>query len=332
MAGRPTKGKPVNVVPLGRTGIKTTEFLYGAGSIGGVGSAAATRGLGITSDQGFERIIEAYELGIRAIDTSDAYGGGESERTVGRWLSTHGSGDVLVQTKVGNVVQPDRIYVDLSERHIHRQLAQSIARLGHVDLYLAHDVDENTPIEETLTAFASLLSDKTIRAYGVGNVDAPLLESWLDAAARTGLPRPEIVQNSFSLLDRGDEYRLFDLIESEGLAYLGYSPLAGGVLSDRYLDSEEPPAGSRIAVAGDRYYPGRYSPENLVLVGRLRNLAHARGVSTAGLALAWIRHHPVVTAPIVAPSTDAQWQAVRDALAVPADDKVLADVSDVFSR
>jgi aryl-alcohol dehydrogenase-like predicted oxidoreductase len=69
-----------------------------------------------------------------------------------------------------------------------------------------------------------------------------------------------------------------------------------------------------------------------VLVGRLRNLAHARGVSTAGLALAWIRHHPVVTAPIVAPSTDAQWQAVRDALAVPADDKVLADVSDVFSR
>lgn len=322
----------MNVVPLGRTGIKTSEFLYGAGSIGGVGSAMATRGLGITTDQGYERIIEAYELGIRAIDTSDAYGGGESEHTVGRWLTAHGCDDVLVQTKVGNVVQPNRVVVDLSARHIERQLAQSIARLGRVDLYLSHAVDESTPIEETLTAFAAALAEGTIRAYGVGNVDAPLLESWLEAAARTGLPRPEIVQNSFSLLDRGDEYHLFDLIESEGLAYLGYSPLAGGVLSDRYLDTAYPPARSRIAVAGDRYYAGMYSPENLVLVGRLRNLAQARGISTAGLALAWLRHHPVVTAPIVSPSTDAQWQAVRDALAVPVDDKVLAAVSDVFSR
>lgn len=322
----------MNVVPLGRTGITTTEFLYGAGSIGGVGSPVALRGLGITADQGFERIIEAYELGIRGIDTADAYGGGESERTVGRWLATHGTNDVLVQTKVGNVVEPDRVHVDLSARRIERQLAQSRARLGHIDVCLSHAVDPVTPIEETLTAFAAAIQDGKIRAYGVSNVETAELEAWLEGAARTGLPRPEIVQNGFNLLARGDEYRLADLIASEGLAYLAASPLAGGVLSDRYLDVAEPPAGSRIAVAGDLQYPGMYSPENLVRVGRLRNLAHARHISTAGLALAWLRQHPMVTAPIVAPSTDKQWQAVRDALTVPVDDKVLSDVSDIFSR
>ncbi|NMO51093.1 aldo/keto reductase [Actinoplanes sp. TBRC 11911] len=322
----------MNVVPLGRSGIKTTEFLYGAGSIGGVGSPVATRGLGITADQGFERLIEAYELGIRGIDTADAYGGGESERTVGRWLSMHGTNDVLVQTKVGNVVEPDRVRVDLSARYIERQLSQSLTRLGCVDVCLSHAIDPETPIEETLTAFAAALQDGTIRAYGVSNVDAELLEAWLDGASRSGLPRPEIVQNGFNLLNRDDEHGLAGLIESEGLAYLAASPLAGGVLSDRYLDVAEPPPGSRIALAGDLQYPGMYSPANLARVARLRDLAGAAGISTAGLALAWLRHHPLVTAPIVSPSTDAQWQAVRDALTVPVDDQVLAEVSGIFSR
>jgi aryl-alcohol dehydrogenase-like predicted oxidoreductase len=323
--------KDLRVVPLGRTGLKITEFVFGAGSIGGVGSAAATRGLGINVHQGLERLTEAYELGIRVIDTADAYAGGESERTVGLWLRMRGAGDALIQTKVGNVVRGDRATVDLSAAHIRRQLARSVELLGRVDLYLAHDIDPATPLEETLTAFTAALQAAKIRAYGVSNVDVVQLESWLETAARTGLPRPEFVQNSFSLLDRGDERHLFRLIASERLGYMAFSPLAGGVLSDRYLDIPAPPAHSRIAVAGDRFYPGMYSPDNLARVARLRVLARAKGVSTAGLALAWLRTHAAVTAPIVSPSTASQWQAVRDALTVEDDDDVLFAVSELFS-
>lgn len=318
-------------IPLGNSGVTVSRVIYGAGSIGGVGGATATRGLGIDAGQGLARLSEAHALGIRVIDTADTYGGGESERTVGRWLAEHQPGDVLIQTKVGGVARPGQPGADLSRPHIERQLARSIRRLGRVDLYLSHVPDPRTPVEETLTAFAAAREAGLIRAFGVSNVDVRLLESFLDAAARTGLPRPEFVQNGFSLLNRDDEAGLLPLAEAENLGYMAFSPLAGGVLSDRYLYGGTPAPGSRIAVAGDRYYPGMHSPENLARVARLRDLARDRQMSTAGLALAWLLARPAVTAPIVSPSTWEQWQAVREAVDARVDADTLAAVSAVFS-
>ncbi|WSE35408.1 aldo/keto reductase [Amycolatopsis rhabdoformis] len=117
---------------------------------------------------------------------------------------------------------------------------------------------------------------------------------------------------------------------SRGPRLPGILPLAGGVLSDRYLDVAAPPPGSRIATAGERYYRGSYSADNLARVARLRDLARDNGFSTAGLALAWLRALPGVSAPIVSPSTEAQWQAVREAWEHNLDDGVLATVSDLF--
>jgi aryl-alcohol dehydrogenase-like predicted oxidoreductase len=308
-------------LPLGRSGIEITEFIFGAGGIGGIGSAEATRGQGIDPAEGLERLTEAYELGIRVVDTADRYAGGESERVVGRWLGARESDDVLVQTKVG---------LDLSPANIARRLARSIERLGRVDLYMSHAPDPSTPVEETLSAFAAAVHKGQIRAYGVSNVDARLLESLLTTAERLGLPGPEFVQNGFSLLGRDDERDLLPLIAGAGLGYMAFSPLAGGVLSDRYLDTATPPEGSRIALAGHLFYPGMHSPENLARVARLRDLARTHEVSTAGLALAWLRAHPAVTAPIVAPSSAAQWRAVREALALPLDDALFGEVSALF--
>jgi aryl-alcohol dehydrogenase-like predicted oxidoreductase len=316
---------------LGRTGIEITEFVYGAGSIGGIGGAESTRGLGIDAEQGLDRLSEAHALGIRVVDTADSYGGGESERTVGRWLAERLPEDILVETKVGTSVQAGQPRIDLSGPHIERQLAQSISRLGRVDLYLSHAPDPNTPLEETLTAFTAAQETGLIRAYGVCNVDAELLEALLSTAAKLGLPRPEWIQNGFNLLDRKDEKELLPLVEAEGLGYMAFSPLAGGMLSDRYLDGAPPAAGSRIAVAGDRYYPGIYSAENLARVARLRDVARDKGVSVAGLALAWLRAHPVVTAPVISPSTNAQWQAVHEAIEVELDEDAFATVSEIFS-
>jgi aryl-alcohol dehydrogenase-like predicted oxidoreductase len=316
---------------LGSSGIEITTFIYGAGSIGGLGSAIATRGLGLDADQGTDRLTEAYGLGIRAVDTADAYGGGASEDTVGRWLADSRPADVLVQTKVGGITHADQPGPDLSAPHIERQLAQSIRRLGRVDLYLSHLPDPRTPIEETLTAFAAARDAGLIRAFGICNVDVRLLEEFLQVAATMGLPRPEFVQNGLSLLRRADERDLLPLAAAEGIGYMAFSPLAGGVLSDQYLNEAAPPPGSRMAVVGDLYYAGMHSPENLARVARLRDVARKNGVSTSGLALAWLRAHPAVTASIVSPSTRAQWRAVSEAINADTNDNLLSEVSEIFS-
>lgn len=305
---------------LGTTGIEVTEFFFGAGSIGGIGSSSATRDFGLSPEEGLFRLEEATDLGIRVIDTADSYGGGQSEQTVGQWVKERQLAEVLIATKTGMVSHPDGSRtVDLSGPRIEQQIVRSTQRLGHLDLYLSHAPDPNTPLAETLAVFSAAQQDGRIRAYGVSNVTSDLLEQVLATADRSGLHRPGWVQNRLNLLDRGDETDLIPLLQREGLGYTPFSPLAGGVLSDRYLDGAEAEPGSRIAVVGTTYYQGFHTPENLTKVANLRTLAQQRAVSVSGLALAWLRNHPAVTAPIVAPSKPAQWRAVREALEVDLD-------------
>ena len=321
----------MRLMKLGQTSIEISEFIFGAGSIGGVGISPATLGQGITYDQGLDRLDEARTAGITVIDTADGYGGGASEQAVGEWYQTRQPPDVLLQTKVGGVDGPGDRRVNLSRPHIDRQLARSIQRLGHVDLYLSHAPDGQTPLEETLEAFAAARDAGLIRAFGMSNVDATLLEQLLLTAARTGLPRPDWIQNGLSLLNREDEKDLLPLVTSEGIGYTPFSPLAGGVLSDRYLDGAEVEPGSRIAVAGSLYYRGMHTADNLARVAALRDLARERGLSVAGMALAWLRAHPAVTATIVSPSRAGQWQAVREALAQDLSQEDFARVGAIFA-
>ena len=318
--------------PLGRTGLSVSEFIFGAGAIGGLGGSPATRGHGLSADEGLARLDEAHALGITVIDTADSYGGGESERTVGRWLAGRPAGDradgTLVCTKVGSVAGRDGW--DLSPAHIERQLAQSTGRLGRVDLYLSHGPDHVTPVAETIEAFTRARAAGKIRCYGVSNVSAALLEDILATADRTGLDRPGWVQNELSLLDRSDEQDVLPLAAAEGLGYTPFSPLAGGVLSEQYLGGGPPPPGSRIAVAGHLYYPGKHTEANLARVAALRDLAAGRGLSVSGLALAWLRAHPLVAAPIVSPSKAGQWQAVREALAADLTADERAEIATIF--
>jgi aryl-alcohol dehydrogenase-like predicted oxidoreductase len=308
-----------------------SEFIFGAGAIGGIGSSPATRDHGLSPGEGLARLDEARDLGITVIDTADAYGGGESERTVGRWRTERQVTGTLVATKVGNAIRPDgSVGVDLSPGHIARQLAQSIDRLGRVDLYLSHTPDESTPVAQTIEAFTQARADGKIRAYGICNVSAIQLEEILAAADRAGLDRPGWVQNGMSLLARSDERDVLPLAVAEGLGYTPFSPLAGGVLSGRYLDGVAPAPGSRIAVAGDRYYAGMHTEANLARVARLRDVASRHGVSVSGAALAWLRAHPQVTAPIVSPSRPGQWQAVREAVALDLSEDERAEISAIF--
>ena len=168
-------------------------------------------------------------------------------------------------------------------------------------------------------------------AFGMSNVDAALLEQLLLTADRTGLPRPEWIQNGLSLLNRGDEKDLLPMLTSEGIGYTPFSGLAGWVLSDRYLDGAGVEPGSRIAVAGSLYYRGMHTAGNLARVAALRDFARDRDLSVAGMALAWLRAHPAVTAPIISPSQPGQWQAVREALGQDLSQEDFAEVGAIFN-
>lgn len=321
----------MNTVTLGTTGIEVSEFFFGAGAIGGIGSSDTRIGLGMATDESLERLDEAYEVGLTVIDTANSYAGGESERVVGRWREEHERDDVLVTTAVGNIVERGQDALCLGREHIARQLAASHSRLGRIDLYLSHAPDHSTPLEETITAFAAAIDAGQIRAYGCGNLTVQQLEATLLAADAAGLPRPGWIQNQFSLLERDAERDLLPLAAGEGLGFTPYSPLAGGLLSDRYLNfDEEPLPGSRIALA-PAMYAGGHSEQNVLRVARLGALAREHELSIAGLALWWLRGHPLVTAPIVSPRRTEQWDAVTEALAREPDEALAEQIGAIFS-
>jgi aryl-alcohol dehydrogenase-like predicted oxidoreductase len=300
--------------PLGTTGLSVSRVFLGCGSIGGIGSPASTRGLGLSVDEGLEQIEAAVRLGVTVLDTANAYAGGESERTVGKWLAARPDDRVLVATKVGNIAEPGQSDMDLSGPHIARQARASLARLGHIDLYLSHAPDETTPIEETMEAFAELVEAGCVKAIGACNVSVAQLSDALAASERLGLPRYEWVQNEYNLLARDDERALLAVVGDHGLGYTPYSPLAGGVLAGRYRAGEPPPPGSRLAVSPQL---GR-TPDAATFAGLelMREDARRRGVTMAGLALAWVLSSPHVTAPLVAPRRPEQWEAVTEGLSL----------------
>jgi aryl-alcohol dehydrogenase-like predicted oxidoreductase len=289
----------------------------------------------MATDEALERLDEAYEVGIHVLDTANSFARGESERVIGRWREERERADVLVSTKVGNVVERGQETISLAADHIERQLALSRSRLGAVDLYLTHAADPYTPLEETITAFAAAIDSEQIRAWGCSNATVREVEAWLLAADRAGLPRPALVQNEFSLVSRSVEQDLLPLLAGEGVGFVAYSPLAGGILSDRFLGADleelpEPAPGSRLALA-PAMYAAVFTLPNLARVASLSALAREREVSIAGLALAWLRRHPLVTATIVSPRRTGQWDAVTDALTVDFDDALAEQVGALFA-
>jgi len=270
---------------LGRSEVELTRVVLGCGNFGGIGSAPAFFGQGESRDEAFALMDAAWELGITSFDTADAYGGGTSETWIGEWIRATGNRPVLT-TKTFNPMTAGGDS-GLSRARIERQLASSLERLGvdRVDLYLAHAPDPATPLAETMAAFADLRDRGVVRAYGVSNFGASELREAVDTGA------PAAVQNSYSLLERGDEAEVAPLCAGHGLAYLAFGPLAGGWLAGRYRRGEAPPAGSRMATRPEPYEHLR-TERTFAALDALAAAAAARGISVAGLALAWVLARP----------------------------------------
>ena len=291
--------------PLGATGVEVSRIILGCGNFGGIGSAPELFGQGEGEAEAFGIMDVAWELGLTTFDTADAYGGGRSETAIGNWIRSRGHRPELT-TKTFNPMDAGEDH-GLSQARVTRQIESSLERLGvdRVDLYLAHEFDPETPLEETLESFGRLVETGLVRAYGVSNFDADQLRAALSIGS------PGVVQNSYSLLERGDEREVLPLCKSFGVAYTPFSPLAGGWLTGKYKRGEEPPPGSRMTLR-----PGPYqhlwNDRTFDALGRFAELAARRGVDSPTLAIAWLLAQPHVTAVVVGPRTPKQLEpAVR---------------------
>ena len=304
---------------LGRSGISVSRIVLGCGNFGGVGSAPAFFGQGIPHDEAPRIMDAAWDLGITTFDTADAYGGGRSETWIGAWLAERGSevrDAITIETKTFNPMGEgaDR---GLSGGRIRRQIESSLERLGieRIPLYMAHAPDQDTPVEETLTTFDDLVRAGTVGAVGASNYTAEQLAEAVEISELAGLTRYEWVQNSFSLLERNDAETVFPVCHEHGLGYEVHSPIAGGWLAGRYRRGQAYPEGSRMTQRPDGY---RHFENDTVFdaLEAFEREALGRGVSMAGLAVAWLLGVPEVTAVVVGPTRAEQLEPVREALAL----------------
>jgi aryl-alcohol dehydrogenase-like predicted oxidoreductase len=305
---------------LGSTGLKISRLGLGCGNFGGVGSAPAFFGMGETEAQAFELMDRASDAGINFFDTADAYGGGRSEAFIGRWLKARGSrvrNQLLLSSKVFNPVGPGPNDRGLSRRHILRQVDASLARLGtdRLDMYLIHEPDPETPLEETLRALDDLVRHGKVLYIGASNIEAWRLALALRTSETRGLAHFAWVQNSYSLLDRAAERDMFPLCDETRVGFTAFSPLAGGWLTGKYQPGARYPDGSRMTLRPEPYQ----HLERAVIFRALSALAdeaRARQAEMSALALAWVLHHPQMNAAIVGPRKPAHLDTALAALAL----------------
>jgi aryl-alcohol dehydrogenase-like predicted oxidoreductase len=263
------------------------RIVLGCGNFGGIGSAPAFFGQGESEEEAFAIMDFAWERGIRAFDTADAYGGGRSETWIGRWLAHRGHRPALT-TKVFHSVVGDPHDRGLSRERILRQIDGSLARLGveRVDTYLIHEPDPATPIAETVGALGELVDAGKVGAIGASNVDV----AWLEEAGRP----ISVVQNSYSLLDRETEDVIAYCAE-RGIRFQVFGPLAGGWLAGKYRRGRPPPPGSRMTQRPEGY---RQFERDEVYDG-LERLAERGDLPT--LAFAWLLSNPHVATVVTGP-------------------------------
>lgn len=291
---------------LGHSGLKVSVLSLGTMTFGGQGKFAKTG----QTDVGAARrqIGLCLDAGINLFDTADVYSGGESEVILGKALGSKRH-DVLVASKARFPMGEGPNDRGSSRHHILRACEASLKRLNtdYLDLYQLHEWDGLTPLEETLRALDDLVSSGKVRYVGVSNFSAWHIMKTLGVAQTNHYIRPVSQQIHYTLQAREAEYELLPVAQDQGLGVLVWSPLAGGLLSGKYRRNQAAPEGTRhLADWGEP--PVRDESALYDVVDVLVEIAEARGVSAAQIALAWLIARPQVTSVIVGARTDAQLQ------------------------
>ncbi len=278
---------------LGKTGMEISPLVFGGNVIGWTADQARS----------FELLDAFVAAGFNAIDTADTYSrwapghaGGESETILGAWMKRSGNrSNVIVATKVGMDMGDGK--KGLSKAHILRSAEDSLRRLqtDYIDLYQSHIDDPDTPLEETLGAYADLIQQGKVRAIGASNHKADRLAAALETSRKTGLPAYQTLQPNYSLIERTEyETNLEPVCVKEGIGVINYFPLAAGFLTGKYR-SESDAAGKPRARNVTKYLNER----GFRIIAALDHVAKKIHATPARVALAWLLARPSITAPIV---------------------------------
>ncbi|MEU7868254.1 L-glyceraldehyde 3-phosphate reductase [Dactylosporangium sp. NPDC049140] len=260
----------------------------------------------------------AFDLGITHFDLANNYGPpyGSAEENFGRILATdlHPYRDELViSSKAGYDMWPGPYGEWGSRKYLTASLDQSLKRMGleYVDIFYSHRFDPETPLEETMGALDAAVRAGKALYVGVSSYSPAKTAEAAEILRALGTPAL-IHQPSYSMLNRWIEDGLLDVLEREGMGCITFSPLAQGMLTDRYLDGV--PEGSR-ASENSSLSPEWLTEENLGKIRALRDIATARGQSLAQMALAWTLRDPRVTSTLIGVSSVAQLEDNVAALA-----------------
>jgi len=287
------------------------RVVFGCGNFGGLGSSPSLRDKGDGRERALALLDQARDLGLTRYDTANTYGGGASEAVLGAWLRAQDGAfreAVEVATKVGNPNGCPPGERPLSRMQVALHLDESLRRLGleRIPLYYLHEFDPLTPLDETLEALDRALAAGKIAAFGVSNATVADLKAVL--ALATGALRRAFthVQNGFNLLETDDLAEVIPLAASEGLSYVAFSPLAGGLLTGKYDYGRPADAGTRVADAPG-FFSDRLTSATFDAIAGLEQRAAEQGWTIPGAALRFILDTPGVDSLIVAPRSAAQF-------------------------
>lgn len=308
---------------LGRSGLQVSPLAFG-GNV-----------FGWTVDEALSfRLLDAWlDAGFNFVDTADVYSrwvpghtGGESEAIIGKWLRQSGKRNrVVLATKVGKPMGDGK--VGLSAAYIREAVDASLTRLktDHIDLYQSHDDDADTPLEETMEAFAALIKAGKVRAIGASNFTAPRLAEALDVSERLGLPRYESLQPLYNLYDRAVfEEALAPLCLARGVGVINFYALAAGFLTGKYRSEADAGKSARGANTTKKYLNAR----GLRILAALDAVAATHGATPAQVAIAWQIAQPAVSAPIASATSTAQLDELVKAATLKLDAATLASLTE----
>jgi aryl-alcohol dehydrogenase-like predicted oxidoreductase len=285
----------MNYRRMGRTGLKVSEISLGTWiNFGGK----------IDDSAAFAVLDAALDSGINLFDTADVYEHGRAEEVLGRWMKDKNREDLVIATK-GHSRMSDKPNGQGSHRkHLTEACHASLRRLGtdYIDLYQTHWPDPETPLEETMSTLNDLVRQGKVLYIGCSNYSGEMIAEANGIAKRRGWERFTCLQPPYNMFNRGIEGSQMPRCAKEGMGIIAYSPLAQGLLTDKYLGGEAP---ENSRASGNEWLSRQLS-QHLLKLKKLGDLAASKNAKLSQLALAWILSHPEMTSCIVGASQPEQ--------------------------
>ncbi|TRO66625.1 aldo/keto reductase [Christiangramia sabulilitoris] len=296
---------------LGNTDLQSPPIIFG-GNV-----------FGWTADEkeSFNLMDQFLDMGINMIDSADVYSrwadgneGGESERIIGKYLKDRGNRDkIILATKVGSSMKQGGPK-DISERHIMTAIEDSLRRLktDYIDLYFTHWDDNKTPVEETLGAYQKLIEQGKVRYIGASNLSAERLKDSLKASIENNLPKYEVFQPEYSLVEREKfEGEIQQICRDNNLGVTSYFSLSSGFLTGKYSTLKDTKGTDR-----EPFLKNYFDERGQKILKVLKDISDHRNISQAAIALRWLMQKPDVTAPIASASKTDHLRSFKEAMSM----------------